>query len=413
MGLERVAYLLQGVDNLYEIDEVFPVLDRAAALAGKQYGSSKNPNDVDDVRLRVVADHVRSAMMLISDGVTPGNEARGYVLRRLLRRTVRSMRLLGYEDPVLPELLPISRDAMAPSYPELASGFGRISQLAYAEEETFRGTLRAGTTILDTAVRETKTAGGSKLSGERAFQLHDTYGFPIDLTLEMAAEQGLSVDEEGFRRLMREQRERAQADSKAKKSGHADLAAYRSIVDSGGTTTFTGLRRGRHRRQGRRGPRQRCVACRPPARGTRSSSSSTAPRSTPRAAASSPTRARSGWATAPSSTVDDVQTPMPGVIVHRGRVTSGEVAVGDEAHSTVDVERRRSISRAHTATHLVHRPSATRWGRPPRRPARRTRPAASASTSRRAAPCRRACCVTSSRRSTRCWPPTSTCAPRS
>ncbi len=270
LGLERVAYLLQGVDNLYEIDEVFPVLDRAAALAGKQYGSSKNPNDVDDVRLRVVADHVRSAMMLINDGVTPGNETRGYVLRRLLRRTVRSMRLLGYEDPVLPELLPISRDAMAPSYPELASGFGRISQLAYAEEETFRGTLRAGTTILDTAVSETKTAGGSKLSGERAFQLHDTYGFPIDLTLEMAAEQGLSVDEEGFRRLMREQRERAQADSKAKKSGHADLGAYRSIVDSGGTTILHGLRRGRHRRQGRRGPRQRRVgAGRPPRAGGR------------------------------------------------------------------------------------------------------------------------------------------------
>jgi alanyl-tRNA synthetase len=361
MGLERVAYLLQGVDNLYEIDEVFPVLDRAAALAGKRYGA----NHDDDVRLRVVADHVRSALMLISDGVTPGNEARGYVLRRLLRRTVRSMRLLGYEDPVLPELLPLSRDAMAPSYPELASGFGRISALAYAEEDTFRGTLRAGTTILDQFVRQARhdqdvaeasggPASAGRLSGAQAFQLHDTYGFPIDLTLEMAAEQGLSVDEEGFRRLMREQRERAQADSKAKKSGHADLSAYRSIVDAGGPTTFTGydevvsdgrvlgvLDGGASVPAAREGQQVELVLDR------------------------TPFYAEGGGQLADQGTVrlgngalfvvEDVQTPMPGVTVHRGRVTSGEVAVGDEAHSVVDVERRRSISRAHTATHLVHR----------------------------------------------------------
>src|SRR4051794_6394696 len=190
MGLERVAFLLQGVDNLYEIDEVYPVLERAAEMAGKRYGHEQD----DDVRLRVVADHVRSALMLIGDGVTPGNEARGYVLRRLLRRVVRSMRLLGVDEPVVPELLAISKDAMAPSYPELARDFTRISTIATTEEEIFRGTLRAGTTILDTAVRETKAAGGTTLSGERAFQLHDTFGFPIDLTLEMAEEQGLEVD---------------------------------------------------------------------------------------------------------------------------------------------------------------------------------------------------------------------------
>ena len=240
LGLERVAYLLQGVDNLYEIDEVYPVLERAAEMAGKRYGHSGDPHDPDDVRLRVVADHVRSALMLISDGVSPGNEARGYVLRRLLRRTVRSMRLLGVDEPVLPELLPISRDAMSPSYPELVTGFGRISSLAYAEEETFRQTLRAGTTILDTAVRTIKSQGGTTLSGDRAFQLHDTYGFPIDLTLEMAAEQGIEVDRAGFTRLMLEQRERAQADSRAKKLGHADVSAYRDVLDAGGATTFTG-----------------------------------------------------------------------------------------------------------------------------------------------------------------------------
>ncbi len=237
MGLERVAYLLQGVDNLYEIDEVYPVIDRAAGLAGKKYGAGTD----DDVRLRVVADHVRSALMLIGDGVTPGNEGRGYVLRRILRRAVRSMRLLGVDAPTLTELLPVSKDAMKASYPELEQQFGRISSVAYAEEESFRQTLRSGTTILDTAVREAKAAGQRALSGDRAFQLHDTYGFPIDLTLEMAAEQGLSVDEPGFRRLMQGQRDRAKADAMAKKTGHADVSSYRAVADVvGGPTAFLG-----------------------------------------------------------------------------------------------------------------------------------------------------------------------------
>src|SRR5918998_1695928 len=224
MGLERVAYLLQGKDNLYEIDEVFPVIERAEELTGRRYGA----NHDDDVRFRVVADHVRSAMMLIGDGVTPGNEARGYVLRRLLRRAVRSMRLLGYEDRALPELLPVSRDKMGETYGELHTDWERISSVAYAEEDAFRQTLRAGTAIFDLATTEVKQSGGSRLSGSKAFALHDTYGFPIDLTLEMAAEQGLSVDEEGFRRLMAEQRDRAKADARAKKGTHRDATAYRS-----------------------------------------------------------------------------------------------------------------------------------------------------------------------------------------
>ena len=221
MGLERVAYLLQGKDNMYEIDEVFPVIETASELSGRRYGA----DHADDVRFRVVADHVRSAMMLISDGVTPGNEARGYVLRRLLRRAVRSMRLLGVEDRTLPELLPVSRDRMKLSYPELESGWQRISTIAYAEEDAFRQTLRTGTSIFDMAAQEAKAAGATTLTGDKAFRLHDTYGFPIDLTLEMAAEQGLSVDEEGFRRLMAEQRERAKADAKSKKGHHAAAGA--------------------------------------------------------------------------------------------------------------------------------------------------------------------------------------------
>src|SRR5215217_2577790 len=201
MGLERVAYLLQGKGNLYEIDEVYPVIEKASEISGRTYGK----DHADDVRFRVVADHVRSGLMLMGDGVTPGNEARGYVLRRLLRRAVRSMRLLGYDDPALPELLPVSLDRMKASYPELEADFPRISQIAYAEEDAFRQTLGKGTQIFESAAIAVKDSGGTSLPGEQAFALHDTYGFPIDLTLEMASEQGLAVDEEGFRALMAEQ----------------------------------------------------------------------------------------------------------------------------------------------------------------------------------------------------------------
>jgi alanyl-tRNA synthetase len=244
MGLERMASILQGVDNMYEIDEIRPLIDRAVELTGKRYGQAvskvASESHPDDVRLRVIADHVRTTLMLIGDGVTPSNEGRGYVLRRIMRRAIRAIRLLGFEDPALPELLPVARDAMAPSYPELAADFERISQYAYAEEEAFRATLRAGTTILDTAIASSKKAGKKALTGDQAFQLHDTYGFPIDLTLEIAAEQGLEVDTDGFRRLMAEQRTRAKADAAARKSGHADLSAYRASLDDGGAVDFTG-----------------------------------------------------------------------------------------------------------------------------------------------------------------------------
>src|SRR5829696_7717517 len=228
MGLERVAYLLQGVDNMYEIDEVAPVLRHAAELANVTYGRDHEA----DVRLRVVADHVRSGLMLIGDGVTPGNEGGGYILRRLLRRAVRSMKLLGVDEATLPELLPVSRDAMSASYPELATDFDRISAVAYAEEEAFRRTLSAGTTLFDTAVKQAKAAGTPALS------LHDTYGFPIAVTLEMAAQQGVTVDEEGFRALMKEQRDRARADAHAKRTGSVDVLAYRRLLAEHGPTDW-------------------------------------------------------------------------------------------------------------------------------------------------------------------------------
>ncbi len=351
LGLERVAYLLQDKANMYEIDEMFPVIARAEELSGRRYGADHD----DDVRFRVVADHVRSALMLIGDGVTPGNEARGYVLRRLLRRAVRSMRLLGVEDRVLPELLPVSQAKMRLGYPELERDWERISTVAYAEEDTFRQTLRAGTQIFDLAVGELKSAGGTQLSGDRAFALHDTYGFPIDLTLEMAAEQGLTVDAEGFRRLMTEQRERAKADAKAKKGAHRDATAYRSIADElGRPVEFTGyegvqaegsvrgiVADGASVAEARAGDEVELVLDR------------------------TPFYAEGGGQLADTGVIEldngarievrDVQSPISGLIVHRAVVLDGEVTVGAAAESHVDTERRRSISRAHTATHMVHK----------------------------------------------------------
>ena len=237
MGVERVACLLQGVDNVYETDLLRPVIDVVATVSPRGYGAG---NHEDDVRYRIIADHSRTAAIIIGDGVTPGNEGRGYVLRRLLRRIIRAAKLLGVEQPVMADLMVTVRDAMGPSYPELATDFDRINRIAVAEEIAFNRTLAAGSRLFEEAAQTTRSAGKTMLSGTDAFTLHDTYGFPIDLTLEMASEAGLSVDELGFRELMAEQRRRAKADAAARKHAHADLTAYRELVDTG-PTEFTGF----------------------------------------------------------------------------------------------------------------------------------------------------------------------------
>ncbi|WP_185996502.1 alanine--tRNA ligase [Nocardioides campestrisoli] len=349
MGLERVAFLLQGKENMYEIDVMAPVIARAEELSGRRYGADRD----DDVRFRVVADHVRSSMMLIGDGVTPGNEARGYVLRRLLRRAVRSMRLLGYEDPALPELMPVSRDRMGETYSDLHSDWERISRVAYAEEEAFRKTLQAGTTIFDLAAGQVKESGGRVLSGQQAFSLHDTYGFPIDLTLEMASEQGLSVDEAGFRGLMAEQRERAKADARAKKGQHADTSAYRGVLDAHGPTEWLAyetletesrplalLREGHSVPALAAGEVGELVLDR------------------------TPFYAESGGQAADAGRIEfdggvlevlDVQRPVRGLVVHQVRVLEGELpADAGTLHAKVDPEWRTGARQAHSGTHVVH-----------------------------------------------------------
>ena len=350
LGLERTAALLQGVENIYEIDTTMQILSKASALAGVSYGKSQNT----DVSLRVVADHARTSAMLIGDGVTPGNEGRGYVLRRMMRRTIRNMRLMGVNDPIMSELTVAAIGAMGPQYPELIADKVRILAVSVAEEESFLQTLKSGTQIFDMASTQLKASKKKLLPGAEVFKLHDTYGFPFDLTLEMAREEGLEVDEEGFRRLMNEQRDRAKADSKAKKSGHTDLSEYKKIADAKGASTFVGyalnesesvingiLVDGISVGSAVSGQDVEIVLDR-----------------TPFYAEGGGQLADGGRITLANGAVveiEDVQTPVNGLSVHRGRIVAGEVATGSKALAAIDLERRNAISRAHTATHMVHK----------------------------------------------------------
>lgn len=354
LGVERMAMLLQGVENFYETDQVRPVLDAASKLSGKKYHGSESPKDEgyeDDVRMRVVADHIRSSLMLIADGVTPSNEGRGYILRRLMRRAIRAMRLLGVTEPCLPVLFPASRDAMKGAFPYVADDFERISRIAYAEEKAFLHTIETGTERLEEAVAAAKKDGSNAVSGAEAFALHDTYGFPIDLTLEMAAEAGVKVDEKAFRELMAEQRHRAQADAKAKKGAFADLSELRKLVDERGSifTGYTELRTETKLRAilvdgvsvpaAKAGDKIEVVLD-----------------ETPFYAEAGGQAADTGVITGNGFIIDvqDVQQPVKGLSVHRAVVREGEVHVGADVVAQVDVQRRRDGEKAHSGTHIIH-----------------------------------------------------------
>jgi alanyl-tRNA synthetase len=349
LGLERLAMILQGVENLYEIDTSMAVIEKATELTGVRYGAAH----ASDVSLRVVTDHMRTSVMLIGDGVTPGNEGRGYVLRRIMRRAIRNMRLLGATEPVVADLVDVVIGTMGEQYPELVTDRKRIETVALAEEAAFLKAIKGGTNILDTAVTETKAAGGTVLSGDRAFLLHDTWGFPIDLTLEMASEQGLSVDEEGFRRLMKEQRERAKADARAKKSGHADLSAYRAVADASGSTEFTGYTA----TENESSVVGLLVDGVPSPAAVEGDEIEIILDRTPFYAEGGGQLADQGRIRLDSGAVvevRDVQQPVPGISVHKGTVQVGEVTVGASAFAVIDLRRRRAIARAHSATHLTH-----------------------------------------------------------
>src|SRR6266487_1038932 len=365
MGLERMAALLQGVDNVYEIDTMWKVLDRAAELTDQKYGRDHRT----DVALRVVADHVRAAVMLVADGVLPSNEGRGYVLRRILRRSIRDLRLLagsqrggdggGRGDRYLHDLASTAVGALGDQYPELIRDAPNIHTVLDAEENAFLGTLRTGTAIFDAAAEETTRRGGEVISGSQAFQLHDTYGFPIDLTLEMAAEQGLRVDEAEFLRLMAQQRQRAKDDAAAKKTGNADISAFARFLEQSGSVIFTGyddiaadatvlglLAAGAPVPAAGAGTEVDVVVDRTPCYAEGGGQ-----------LADAGTMRVAGIGAGDGALVEirDVQAPVPGLIVHRCLVVAGEITVGAPVRVEIDVERRRAVSRSHTATHLVHR----------------------------------------------------------
>ncbi|MCI4657537.1 alanine--tRNA ligase [Cryobacterium zhongshanensis] len=347
MGLERVAFLKQGVENMYEIDQVRPVLDRAAALSGRRYGAVHD----DDVRMRIVADHVRSSLMLMSDGVTPSNEGRGYILRRLMRRSVRAMRLLGVDVATFPELFPAARDAMMSAYPEVHGDYARISQGAYAEEETFLRTLASGSTVLDVAVAKTIKAKKTELAGDTAFLLHDTYGFPIEITLEMAEEAGLSVNRSAFDALMAKQRSMAKADAKAKKTHLADLSVY-SAFRASGETVFTGY----EELQTESSVLGIIVDGASVTKAVAGEIAEVILAETALYAESGGQEADAGLIVGRGYELEvlDVQKPVKGLISHKVHVTSGEVGVGDPATSVVDPNWRRGARQAHSGTHVLH-----------------------------------------------------------
>ncbi|MDA2891049.1 alanine--tRNA ligase [Mycolicibacterium sp. BiH015] len=360
MGVERIACLLQGVDNVYETDLVRPVIDLVASIAPRGYGQG---NHEDDVRYRIIGDHSRTAAIIIGDGVTPGNEGRGYVLRRLLRRIIRAAKLLGVERPIMGELMATVRDEMGPSYPELVTDFDRINRIAVAEETAFNRTLTAGSRLFEDAAEATRAAGATVLSGNDAFTLHDTYGFPIDLTLEMASEAGLSVDEEGFRGLMAEQRRRAKADAAARKQAHTDLSAYRELVDAG-PTEFTGFDElttearilgifvdgkrvpvvSHEHDGGRSGPdRVELILDRSPFYAESGGQ-----------IADEGTVTGTGASETAKAAVTDVQKIAKTLWAHRINVESGEFVEGDTVVAAVDPRWRHGATQGHSGTHMVH-----------------------------------------------------------
>ena len=347
LGIERVACILQGVDNVYETDLLRPVIDVAEELTGARYGA----RHADDVRFRVIADHCRTALMLILDGVAPSNEGRGYILRRLLRRIVRSARLLGATHETMERFMETVRRTMTPSYPEIEDNWERIRSTAVAEERAFLATLESGEKLFTTIAQDLKARGETVFPGSDAFILHDTHGFPVDLTAEMASEQGLTLDRDAFDRHMQDQKARAKADNRAKKHGHANLSVYRPFVDNH-AMVFTGydtledegtilgmVSNGQLVEKATEGDHVDVILDR-----------------TPFYAESGGQMADHGELSTAGARlkVNDVQKIGKKLWVHKTEVTGGEIAVGMKVEGKVDPQWRHAARQAHSGTHLIH-----------------------------------------------------------
>ena len=353
-GFERILTLVQGVDSIWETDLLSPLIDTGRRLSGAEYKIGDYEHR-PSFSLRVLAEHARSSMMMINDGVVPSNEGRGYVLRRIIRRAVRHAYLLGCEKLVMPSLVETSLGIMKSAYPELATNSDFILGVITREEEKFRATLRNGLTILeDEMVGDKKSSKQSQISGTAAFTLHDTYGFPLELTQEIAGERGVAVDTDGFEREMNQQRERAK---NARKNDVADpqrVAAYKSLVDQHGATTFVG-----YERECAEG---KVLAVLGPFDHEDGSSVHEIYLDV------SPFYAESGGqvgdtgtivqgeASAPTASAQVIDTTFaaPGLRRHLVRITRGSFKVGAIVLAAIDAAARASTRRNHTATHVLH-----------------------------------------------------------
>jgi alanyl-tRNA synthetase len=349
MGLERVAMLLQDADSMYETDLLAPIFHEVQEVSGAGYGN----HDRIDRSLRIVAEHGRTAGFLIADGVLPSNEGRGYILRRLLRRSVRHLRLLEVDGPALARICNRVVDNLGDAWPELIAQRSLIEQVVASEEDSFSRTLRQGSTLLDTAIRRTRDQGGTILPGDTAFQLHDTFGFPYELTLEAAGEAGLEVDADKFAELMEDQRRRAKEARKELDTDLRRIAAYRDLASRHGRTTFVGyqgtaaegrilglLRDGEELAAAGEGDQVELILDR-----------------TPFYAEGGGQVGDTGLVRTGDGGVLQVTDTRPGLEgfhIHSARVVSGEARPGDPVQAEVDADRREAVTRSHTATHTLH-----------------------------------------------------------
>ncbi len=348
-GLERVAMVLQGVDNIYDTDLLAPVREEVESATGQAYGRERRT----DVAIRIVAEHARTASFLIADGVLPSNEGRGYVLRRLVRRAVRHAGRLGADEGVLPRVCERVVATLGEPWPELVAQRSLITQVTASEEESFTRTLRQGSALLDEAIASTRGQGTATLDGDTAFRLHDRYGFPYELTVEVAEEAGLAVDAERFAELMEQQRRRAQEARRGMAGTQRRVEAYRDLAARHGQTMFVGyerteaearalalLRDGEELADAVKGDELELILDR------------------------SPFYAEGGGQVGDTGTVEteggavievlDTKPGLEGFHVHTARVSSGELHPGQQVLARVDAARRAAVTRSHTATHVLH-----------------------------------------------------------
>ena len=341
-GLERILALMQGTDSVWETDVLFPLIEQGQSLTNRKYKVG-NYDDRDSFSLRVLAEHARSATMLINDGVFPSNENRGYVLRRIIRRAVRHAYLLGTEKLVMPKLTETAIDIMAAAYPDLLTNKDFILGVMTKEEERFRQTLKTGLTIL-----EDELAGGAKeLAGPSAFLLHDTYGFPLELTQEIAGERNVRVDVDGFEHEMGAQRDRAKSARKGAKVTDETLDAYRKVMEKHGITQFVGYEQTEC---------EATVLAVIPVQDGEQEDVDVFLDVTPFYAESGGQVGDTGMITTATGVIEVLDTTfaLPGLRKHIGKIVSGSVVDGQSAAVAIDVVARDATRRNHTATHILH-----------------------------------------------------------